>query len=95
MSSLIIEILGYIASGFVIFSLLMTKILRLRILNLVGSLFFIAYGILLRSIPIILTNLSITIVNVVQLSKLLRKKPGETSTSIASEDSSADTHDPR
>ncbi|MGI9256097.1 MAG: YgjV family protein, partial [Salinispira sp.] len=70
----IIEVIGYVASAFVAGSLLMTAILKLRILNLIGSLCFIAYGILLPTIPVLITNLFIAIINIVQLARLHKEK---------------------
>jgi len=58
-----IEYVGYIASGIVLFSFLMGNIFVLRIINTIGCGFFIFYGILLGSIPIILTNSAIVLIN--------------------------------
>lgn len=57
------EYVGYIASGIVLFSFLMGNIFILRIINTIGCGFFIFYGILLGSIPIILTNSAIVLIN--------------------------------
>lgn len=61
------EWIGYLASLFVLLSFLMRNITTLRYVNSVGCLFFVAYGILLDSWPIIITNVAIVCVNVFYL----------------------------
>ena len=69
---LITNIAGYAASGFVLLSFLMKDIIKLRIVNSVGCLFFVIYGVLLDiSWPIIITNTAIIGVNLYYL--LLKK----------------------
>jgi hypothetical protein len=58
-----IEAIGYLGSALVVVSLLMTRILRLRIIGLMGSATFLVYGLLIGSIPIIFTNIVIVIIN--------------------------------
>ena len=73
-----IEIIGYLASAFVLLSFVMKEMTKLRILNSIGCGFFIAYGVLLFSWPIIITNAAIVCVNVFYLLKTARKaKDGE------------------
>ncbi|MCR9171024.1 MAG: YgjV family protein [bacterium] len=69
-----IEIIGYLASLFVLLSFFMKKIATLRMVNIVGCSFFIAYGILINSIPIIITNVAIVLVNSYYLMQYFRKK---------------------
>jgi uncharacterized protein with PQ loop repeat len=59
----ITEIIGYAASLFVLLSFFNKNLRKLRFVNSVGCALFIAYGILLGSIPIILTNVAILLVN--------------------------------
>jgi len=63
------EYIGYVASGIVLLSFLMRKMLFLRIVNTVGCVFFIVYGMMLGSIPIILTNTAIVLINLYYLTK--------------------------
>ncbi len=67
---MIFEIIGYVASFFTALSLLMVNIIKLRLFNLVGCITFIVYGSVLGSIPIIVTNSFILIINVYNLVKL-------------------------
>jgi hypothetical protein len=66
------ELFGYIASFFVAISLLMNGLLALRILNLIGAVSFVVYGLMLGSIPILITNAFITIVDVYYLIRMFR-----------------------
>lgn len=67
------ELVGYLASLILMISFLMKNINTLRIINSVGALFFIAYGIMLvTSWPIIITNTFILGVNIYYLSKHFR-----------------------
>jgi hypothetical protein len=68
----VIEFTGYGASIFVLISFLMKDIRVLRIVNSVGCLLFILYGILLFSVPVVLTNVAIVIINMIYL---FRRKP--------------------
>ncbi len=64
------EIVGYLASLVVLLSFLMKDVKRLRMVNIIGCSLFLAYGILLGfSIPIIVTNAAIVVINVVYLIK--------------------------
>ena len=58
-----IEWIGYLASFFVLMSFLMRNITTLRYVNTIGCMFFVAYGFLLDSWPVIITNVAIVLVN--------------------------------
>ena len=72
---LALELFGYLGSFLVLISMLMTSVVRLRVINLIGSAVFTAYAILIRSYPTALLNGCLVIVNVYHLLKL-RKKTG-------------------
>ncbi len=59
-----VELVGYLASALVVASLAMTSVVRLRIVSLVGSVVFVVYGALLPSIPIIITNAAVAVLNI-------------------------------
>jgi hypothetical protein len=71
MSDFALEFLGYTASAFVVASLAMSSVLKLRILSLIGSTTFLVYGILIDSIPVAITNGVIMVINTVFLYRLL------------------------
>lgn len=62
-----VEILGYAASLLVAVSLLMSSILRLRVINLVGAVCFTAYGLLIHAYPVAAVNFVIVLINVYRL----------------------------
>lgn len=73
MSGGLAEVIGYTASALVVLSLTMKSLLRLRLIGLVGSTTFLAYGILIGSVPIILTNAVIMGIHAWFLRRLLGK----------------------
>ncbi len=68
---LIVDIIGYMAMGFIGISFLMKEIRTLRLLNLVGAGLFIVYGFLLTppQAPIYILNSFIVLVNIYYLTK--------------------------
>ncbi|EJB8444036.1 YgjV family protein [Vibrio parahaemolyticus] len=69
-----VEILGYAASIMVAISLTMKDIVKLRILNFIGCALFTAYGLMIDSWPVVLTNGFIAFVNVYFLAKMQQEK---------------------
>ncbi|WP_353084812.1 uroporphyrinogen decarboxylase [Flavobacterium sp.] len=64
------ELIGYLASLVLMISFLMKNIIKLRIINSIGAILFIGYGIMLAiSWPIIITNAFILCVNTYYLMK--------------------------
>lgn len=58
------EWVGYLASLMVVVSFIMKDVSKLRFVNSLGAICFIAYGVLLKtSYPIIITNVVILTVN--------------------------------
>jgi N-acetylglutamate synthase-like GNAT family acetyltransferase len=74
MTSLIVEWIGYIASSIILISLLMSSILKLRWINLIGSVVFAAYGYLIGSIPVMIMNMGIVAINSYYLSRIYGSK---------------------
>lgn len=71
-----VELLGYAASIMVALSLTMKDIVKLRVLNFIGCALFTAYGLMIDSWPVVLTNGFIACVNVYFLTKMWRAKIG-------------------
>lgn len=69
-----VELIGYAASLAVAVSLTMSNVWRLRWINLVGALFFVAYGSMLGARPIVVTNVFIAVVNVYFLVALATRR---------------------
>ncbi|CAN5823531.1 hypothetical protein BH23GEM6_BH23GEM6_26740 [soil metagenome] len=69
-----LELLGYVASALVAISLMMTSIVRLRVINLIGALTFMVYGWMIGAIPVAAVNLFIVLINVYYLYGILRRR---------------------
>lgn len=75
-----IEWVGYLASILIAASMFMKDIVKLRFINLVGSLCFVIYGIVISAYPVAITNIVIVGVNLYYLYKMVnnkKKKTGE------------------
>jgi hypothetical protein len=73
----VVELLGYLASGLIVLSLVMSSLLRLRVINLIGATVFALYGVLIGSVPVVVTNGAIVVINVVYLTRLLRDRSSD------------------
>ena len=73
-SSFIYEIIGYIASLLVALSLTMKSLQKLRIVNMIGAIVFIVYGLLIGAIPVAFLNTLILGVNVYNLWQMWQQK---------------------
>ena len=70
---MITELIGYFASALVILSLMMKNIFTLRLINTVAAIWFVIYGFLIQSYPVILTNALIVLINFYHLYNEFRK----------------------
>lgn len=78
-----VELVGYIASAFVVLSFAMSSIVKIRTISLVGCVFYVAYGALIGSLPIILANATIVVFHCVALYKEFSSKSELGATPIA------------
>ncbi len=69
-----IEIIGYLASVIIAISMVMSSLLKLRIINLVGAILFAVYGFMLKAYPVGVLNTFIAIVDIYYLSRMFLKK---------------------
>lgn len=58
-----IEILGYVAMILVALSFLLKDVIKLRLVNAVGAICFVVYGLLIGSVPVAGLNIFVTCVN--------------------------------
>ncbi|GGI03157.1 hypothetical protein [Egicoccus halophilus] len=72
--ALLYELLGYLASALIVVSLLMTSVLRLRVIGLAGAITFTAYGLLIEAYPIAIANGAIVFIHVFHLRRMLRAR---------------------
>lgn len=65
-----IELVGYSASILIAISLTMTDMFKLRIINSIGCLIFVVYGINVGAYPVALANAIVIYINIYNLYKL-------------------------
>lgn len=71
---LYLELLGYLASVLVAISLMMSSVLKLRLINLAGAVAFLIYGLLIGAYPITAVNAVIIVVNLYFLYRIYTSK---------------------
>ena len=70
-TSLYIELFGYLGSILVVVSMLMSSVVKLRIINTVGSIISGTYALIIGSFPLALMNACLIVINVYNLIKIL------------------------
>ncbi len=73
-SSLIYELIGYVASVLVAVSLTMRSILKLRVFSLAGGFVFTIYGLLITAYPVVIMNAFIVGINLYYLYEIKRSE---------------------
>lgn len=73
-SNFYLELIGYFGSALVVFSMLMTSVVRLRIINSIGSFIFTGYAIAISSYPTAAMNSFLVLINIYNLYRLLKSK---------------------
>ncbi len=68
------EIFGYVGTGLVIVSMLMVSVVKLRVINICGSLISMIYAIVSGTYPIVLLNAALVLINLIQLIRMYRSK---------------------
>jgi hypothetical protein len=66
-----LDLIGWAGSALLVWSLLQTRILRLRVINLIGSLVLIFFNGALRVWPMVGLNVVLAVINVVYLRRLV------------------------
>ncbi|OOF87546.1 hypothetical protein BKG93_01060 [Rodentibacter ratti] len=70
-----LELLGYIATFFVAASFLFKSIVHLRIVNSIGAVLFVIYGMIIDAYPVAVLNAFLVCVNLYQLYRLKKEQP--------------------
>ena len=71
-TKMIIELVGYVGSFLVLISMLMTSMVKLRVINMIGSIIFTIYALIIRSYPTAFMNACLVIINIYHLVNLRR-----------------------
>lgn len=69
-----VEILGYVASFLLLLAMTMTSVVKLRVLNTLGCILYIVYGLWIEAYPVAVMNAAIACVNLVHIGRSLFSK---------------------
>ena len=65
-----IEAFGYLGSALVVVSMLMSSVIKLRIINMIGSIIFAIYALIIKSYPTAVMNFFLVGINIYHLARL-------------------------
>ena len=82
----ILELIGYLGSLLVIVSMLMTSVVKLRVINTIGSVIFCAYALAIHSYPTAAMQVCLIIINIINLYKLNNTKKQYSAVNVSSAD---------
>ena len=74
-TKLLIELFGYLGSALVVISMLMTSVVRLRVINMIGSCIFAIYALIIHSYPTAVMNVFLVGTNLYNLFRLRKSDP--------------------
>ncbi len=69
-TAMIIEAIGYTGSALVLVSFLMVSVVKLRVVNTIGSLIFTVYAFIIHSYPTAIMNVCLVLINIYHLVKM-------------------------
>lgn len=69
-----VEVVGWTGSAILVISLLQARVLRLRLINLLGSLVLLVYNAIVEVWPMVGLNAVLSLINIVYLWKMLRAR---------------------
>lgn len=72
--AMIIELIGYLGSTLVVVSMLMSSVVKLRVINTIGSCISATYALIIHSYPLALMNICLIVINCYNLVKLLKSE---------------------
>ena len=59
-----IDLIGYLASAIILISFAVKDIIKLRIINSIGSVVWIVYGVLINNNPTIFVNIAVLMIHI-------------------------------
>ena len=71
-TQILIEAVGYIGTALVILSMLMTSVVKLRVINTAGSIFSFVYALIWHTYPVAVMNICLILINLYNLAKLFK-----------------------
>ncbi len=85
-----LELFGYLGTALVLVSFVMHDIKWLRAVNMAGGLISLIYAIIVNTMPVVVLNASLILINGVQLMRILRQEK-ESEAKVNSEENAAYT----
>lgn len=85
--NLYLEIFGYIGTALVILSMTMTSLVKLRIINMCGSIISLVYSVCVSAWPVVVLNACLICINLVQTVRQLKKRQDVTLLAVGEDDS--------
>ena len=70
----VLQLVGYFSTLLILISFLMTSVVKLRLVNLVGSAIFVVFAFMTKSYPTAIMNVGLCIINIYFLIRLIRSK---------------------
>ncbi len=83
------EIIGYTGTFLVLLSMMMTSVVKLRVVNIMGSFFSMTYAVLSNAWPVVFLNAGLIIINVFQLIRFKTSKKPFLCITVATDDERA------
>lgn len=85
-----IEIIGWGGSLLLVISIMQTRLLRLRVLNMIASIVLVLYNSLVEVWPMVGLNVALTVINAVAITRLLRERRAGTAFEVLEVDPLSD-----
>ena len=82
----LLELIGYTGSLLVIVSMLMTSVIKLRVINTIGSVIFCGYALCIHSYPTAAMQVCLIVINVINLAKLNNTKKEYSAIQVKADD---------
>ena len=70
--NLYLELFGYLGTALVIISMMMSSVVRLRIINILGGIISLIYAIFTNTMPVVVLNATLITINTVQVIRFYR-----------------------
>lgn len=71
---IIYEVIGYIGTGVVLLSFIMTDMKWMRGVNMIGGFISLVYALIVGNMPVVVLNASLITINGIQLIRAIRKE---------------------
>ena len=72
-----VELIGILATLLVLISFLFTGEIKIRVINIVGAVIFVIYGVLINSLSVWILNSALIIIHIVKLYKYKKENEYE------------------